>query len=166
MSFFDRFKSKTAEFAKDGGEKARELAKVGGEKAKELAKVGSAKAKQLAEITKLKAANISLEETARKTYLELGKLYYARNAITAEGDFAELCNKITEAKAAVEVNNAKIEELKLDATPDEETLVTEVAETAPEAAAETAEQVAAAAEEVREAIEGAEVAAEQISGDL
>ncbi len=163
---FDKFSRKTAKAARVGGEKAVELAKVGGEKAKELAKAGSAKARLLAEITKLKAANIALDETARKTFLALGKLYYEKSADTAEGEFAELCAKIAEAKAAVEANNAKIEELKLDSTPDEDTLVEQVPEAAPEAEAEVAAPVGAAAQEVQQAVGQVESAAEQVTPDL
>ena len=55
MGFFDNFK----------------------EKAADLAQAGVAQSKRLAEIAKLKTANMGEEDTIKKAYIELGKLYYA-----------------------------------------------------------------------------------------
>ena len=55
MGFFDNFK----------------------EKATDLAQAGVAQSKRLAEIAKLKTANMGEEDTIKKAYIELGKLYYA-----------------------------------------------------------------------------------------
>ena len=82
------------------------------EKVADLAQAGVAKSKQLAEIAKLKAANMSEQETIRKAYLEIGKLYYAEKGATPEGGYAAACEKITAAKANIAANNAKIEEIK------------------------------------------------------
>ena len=82
------------------------------EKVADLAQAGVAKSKQLAEIAKLKAANLSEQETIRKAYLEIGKLYYAEKGATPEGGYAAACEKITTAKANIAANNAKIEDLK------------------------------------------------------
>ena len=53
MGFFDNFK----------------------EKATDLAQAGVAQSKRLAEIAKLKTANMGEEDTIKKSYLELGRLY-------------------------------------------------------------------------------------------
>ena len=90
MGFFDNFK----------------------EKAVDLAQAGVAQSKRLAEITKLKAANMAEEDTIKKAYVELGKLYFAENGATAEGAYAASCEKIIAAKAAIEANNEKIAEMK------------------------------------------------------
>jgi len=82
------------------------------EKVADLAQAGVAKSKQLAEIAKLKAANMSEQETIRKAYLEIGKLYYAEKGSTPDGGYAAACEKITAAKANIAANNAKIEDLK------------------------------------------------------
>ncbi len=82
------------------------------EKVSDLAQAGVAKSKQLAEITKLKAANMAEQDTIKKAYLEIGKLYYAEKGTTPEGGYAAACEKITAAKANIAANNAKIEELK------------------------------------------------------
>lgn len=82
------------------------------EKVSDLAQAGVAKSKQLAEIAKLKAANMSEQDTIRKAYIEIGRLYYAEKGSTPEGGYAAACEKITAAKANIDANNARIEDLK------------------------------------------------------
>lgn len=82
------------------------------DKTVDLAQAGVAQSKRLAEIAKLKTANMAEEDTIKKAYLEIGKLYYAEKGTVAEGPYAAACEKITAARAAIEVNNDRIEELK------------------------------------------------------
>lgn len=82
------------------------------EKVSDLAQAGVAKSKQLAEIAKLKAANMAEQDTIRKAYIEIGRLYYAEKGSTPEGGYAAACGKITAAKANIAANNARIEDLK------------------------------------------------------
>ena len=82
------------------------------EKMTDLAQTGVAKSKKLAEIAKLKTANLGEEDTIKKAYYELGKLYYAEKGAAPEGGYAGACERITAAKAAIAANNARIEELK------------------------------------------------------
>jgi len=82
------------------------------EKATDLAQAGVAQSKRLAEIAKLKTANMGEEDTIKKAYLEIGKLYYAERGFAPEGAYAAACEKITAAKAAIEANNDRIAELK------------------------------------------------------
>ena len=93
MGFFDNFK----------------------EKATDLAQAGVAQSKRLAEIAKLKTANMGEEDTIKKAYIELGKLYYAEKGAAPEAAYAAYCEKITAAKAAIEANNDRIAELKSSA---------------------------------------------------
>ena len=93
MGFFDNFK----------------------EKATDLAQAGVAQSKRLAEIAKLKTANMGEEDTIKKAYIELGKLYYAEKGAAPEAAYAASCEKITAAKAAIETNNDRIAELKSSA---------------------------------------------------
>ena len=88
-------------------------------KATDLAQAGVAQSKRLAEIAKLKTSNMAEEDTIKKAYIELGKLYYAEKGLTPEGAYAAACEKITAAKAAIEANNDRIAELK-DAADDSE----------------------------------------------
>ena len=93
MGFFDNFK----------------------EKATDLAQAGVAQSKRLAEIAKLKTANMGEEDTIKKAYIELGKLYYAEKGAAPEAAYAASCEKITAAKAAIEANHDRIAELKSSA---------------------------------------------------
>ena len=49
------------------------------ERATDLAQSVVATSKRLAEIAKLKASNMAEEDTIKKAYVELGKLYYAEH---------------------------------------------------------------------------------------
>ena len=97
MGFFDNFK----------------------EKATDLMQAGAAQSKRLAEIAKLKTANMAEEDTIKKAYVELGKLYYAEKGATPDAAYAASCEKITAARAAIETNNERIAELKAKDPEDE-----------------------------------------------
>ena len=90
-------------------------------RALDLAQAGAAKAKELTDIAKLNIANSSEEDTIRKAYIDLGKLYYAERGMAPEGAYVALCEKITAAKQRIEENKAKIAEMReagsLDDTP-------------------------------------------------
>ena len=98
MGFFDSLKA-NATVLKD--------------KATDLAQTGAAESKRLAEIAKLKSANLGEENTIKKAYVEIGKLYYEMMGAAPGEDFAAACEKITAAKAAIEANNDRIAELKV-----------------------------------------------------
>lgn len=82
------------------------------DKAAELAQTGVAKGKELAEIGKLRLDNASQKDVIRKAYLEIGKRYYENHGHAPDPDFSAFCEKITAAMAAIECNNARIEELR------------------------------------------------------
>ena len=84
------------------------------DKAVDLAQSGAAKSKELAEIGKLKLSNASEEDSIKKAYIEIGKLYYAERGMTPDAAYAAQCEKITASKAVIEANNARIEALKAD----------------------------------------------------
>lgn len=90
MGFFDNFKAK----------------------ATDLAQAGVAQSKRLAEIAKLKTSNMAEEDSIKKAYVEIGKLYYAEKGMAPDGAYAAACEKITAARAAIEANNDRIAELK------------------------------------------------------
>ena len=114
MGFFDSLKA-NANVLKD--------------KATDLAQTGAAESKRLAEIAKLKSANLVEENTIKKAYAEIGKLYYEQMAAAPGEDFAAACEKITAAKANIEANNDRIAELKnKDDDKDEEPVVVAEAE--------------------------------------
>lgn len=81
-------------------------------RAVELTQAGMAKSKQLAEIARLNLANAGENDSIRKAYLELGKLYYAERGMAPEAGYTALCEKITTAKINIEENNARIAQIK------------------------------------------------------
>ena len=81
-------------------------------KAVELTQAGVAKSKQLAEIARLSLANSGENDTIRKAYLEIGKLYYAERGMAPEAGYTALCEKITAAKINIEENKARIAQIK------------------------------------------------------
>ncbi|MDE6108437.1 MAG: serine proteinase [Oscillospiraceae bacterium] len=84
------------------------------DRAKDLAQTGVNKSKQLGEIAKLNLANVGEEDSIRKAYIEIGKLYYAERGMAPEPAYAALCEKITAAKVTIEENKNRIEELKTE----------------------------------------------------
>jgi hypothetical protein len=92
--------------------KVMDLTQTGMAKAKELTDTGVSKAKELTEMSKLKVQNANEQDTIRKAYLELGKLYYAERGAAPEAGYAEQCLKISEAKAKIDYNNQRIADIK------------------------------------------------------
>lgn len=107
-----------------------------GQRVASAAQSGVAKSRRLAEIAKLKGSNLSEEEAIKKTYMEIGKLYYAERGGAPEGAYVALCSRISRAKDVIEENNARIQALKTQ--EDEEEITDAEAE---EAAAEFQETV-------------------------
>ena len=106
------------------------------ERATDLAQSVVATSKRLAEIAKLKASNMAAEDTIKKAYVELGKLYYAEHGTTPDGAYAAACEKIIAARAAIETNNDRIAELKATAEAEGE-----IIDVTPEAAEEPENEV-------------------------
>lgn len=95
-------------------------------KAVELTQVGMAKSKQLAEIARLNLANAGENDSIRKAYLELGKLYYAERGMAPEAGYTALCEKITAAKINIEENKARIAQIKEEGSIKDSDLVSSV----------------------------------------
>ena len=69
-------------------------------------------------------ANSSEEDTIRKAYIEIGKLYYAERGMAPEAAYVALCEKITAARTTIEENRSRIAELKAEGVGREEEPVT------------------------------------------
>ncbi|MCD8342482.1 MAG: hypothetical protein LUC87_10115 [Clostridiales bacterium] len=108
----------------------------------DLAQTGADRARTLSNIAKLKAANLGEQETLRKAYTELGRLYFEKYGISTEPEFFSTCATIDETLAKIAINDAKIQELSAE-TGDTVT-AEDAAEAAPEEPAapeaETAEE--------------------------
>ena len=98
---------------------AKEILDVLKDKAADLAQAGVAQSKRLAEIAKLKVSNMGEEDTIKRAYIEIGKLYYAEKGAAPEGAYVAACEKITAARAAIETNNDRIAELKASGAEEE-----------------------------------------------
>jgi hypothetical protein len=132
------------------------------QQAADLAQQGANRSRQLAGVAKLKAANLGEEDTIRKAYAELGKIYFAKYGEHPEDEFAAACETIIEAQAAIAANNATIEEMSAKKEDDVEIEIVELDET--EAApAEEAEAVAEETEEDAEQAETEECGCEETS---
>lgn len=119
------------------------------DKTVDLAQAGVAQSKRLAEIAKLKTSNMAEEDTIKKAYVEIGKLYYAEKGAVAEGPYVAACEKITAAKAAIEVNNERINELK-DKDDDDDDILSEESVPAQESAADVPEIPVVEQEDIEE----------------
>ena len=109
---FESLKDKAVVLAQSGVTKAKELTETGVNKAKELTETGVAKAKELTEIGKLKVNNSAEQESIRKAYSELGKLYYAERGSAPEAAYADACQRITDALARISYNDERIADIK------------------------------------------------------
>ena len=119
------------------------------DKATDLAQAGVSQSKRLAEIAKLKAANLGEEDNIKKAYIEIGKLYYAEKAACPDSAYAAAVEKIQAAKAAIEVNNQRLAELKEnDSESEAEPVVEAVAEPADDVVTE--DDIEAEPEEIKE----------------
>ncbi len=78
----------------------------------ELAQGGVAKAKALAEIAKLKVNNAAEEDSVRKAYTEIGKLYFAQRGLDPDPAVAALCAKIGESKERIAYNEERIADIR------------------------------------------------------
>ena len=99
-------KDRTVVFAHSGVTKARELADA-----------GAARARELSEIGKLKVRNSIEQETIRRAYSDLGRLYYAERGSAPEPAYAELCGRITDALERVSRNNERIADIRAASRP-------------------------------------------------
>ena len=108
--------------------KVSELTQSGLAKGKELTDAGKAKAKELKEIGKLKMENAGEQEAIKKSYLEIGRLYYAEHGENPDEAYAGLCDKITAAKAKIEYNLERIADIKAAGGLEDDEIELEVVE--------------------------------------
>ena len=90
------------------------------DRAVDLAQAGMAQSKRLAEIARLKMDNMSQQDAIKKAYVEIGKLYYAERGLSPDGAYAAACERVTAARAAIESNKTRIDELKQPGDPEDD----------------------------------------------
>jgi len=123
--------------------KQKMLAKLGkaADSAKDLADKAADKAKVGARIAKLTMEIAAENDSMKKTYIEIGKLYYDTHKEEPEGFFIQLCEEVALAQKNIADKEAEIEALKakgdecVDVEVEFEEIVAEE-----EAAAETSEE--------------------------
>lgn len=71
----------------------------------------SRKAKELAEITRLKNMLHTCEEVMDQNYREIGKAYYEAHKDEENGEYAEQCRAIRDARKGAETLKKQIEEV-------------------------------------------------------
>lgn len=124
--------------------KQKMLAKLGqaADSAKDLADKAADKAKVGARIAKLTMEIAGENDSLKKTYIEIGKLYYDTHKEEPEGFFIQLCEEVALAQKNIAEKEAEIEALKAsgDECVDVEVEFEEI----------VAEEEAAAAEETSE----------------
>lgn len=134
--------------AKDIGGKAFDATKDFAGKAADKAKAGGRIAKLSMEVAQEK-------ENMKKTYLEIGKLYYDTHKDDSEGFFIQLCEEISIAEKTIADKEAEIASLKEgfgSSDPDIDVEFEEVVAEEESAAEAPAEECAAAVEEAAETV--------------
>lgn len=114
-------------------EKVGEFATTAAEKAKDIASATAEQTKRLARIAKLNIEISAEKDSIKKSYIELGKLYYETHKDAPEGFFTQLCEEVSAAHAAIAEKQAELDELKAKVSehdepicdPDFETVVSE-----------------------------------------
>lgn len=149
---FENLKQKITETANTVVEKTTAFAKDVAGKSSDAAKSVAGKAQTLAKKTKLNAEIAGERESAKKMYMELGKLYYEKYAGQTDPDFAQPVTAIEESLARIAEKQAEIDaleaepeiEVEMEETPEESDHIVDEVEKTAEAEAEAA---ATAAEE-------------------
>ena len=80
---------------------------------KDLAGKAADKAKAGARIAKLNMEISTEKENLRKTYIEIGKLYYDTHKDDPEGFFIQLCDEVALSEKNIADKQAEIDELKV-----------------------------------------------------
>lgn len=145
-----------AEATKDIAEKAADATKDMAEKAAEKAKAGG-------RIAKLSMEIATEKDNMKKTYIEIGKLYYDTHKDDPEGFFIQLCEEIALAEKNIADKEAEIAELK--AGEDDDSIEVEFEEIVAEdeAAAEECTCCCGCEDKVEEAVEAVEEIIEEVA---
>ena len=161
---FSEIKDKVLATISQAAGGAKDLAGKASGGARNIAGTAADKAKSGARIAKLSMDAASAREEVKKTYLEIGKLYYDTHKDDPEGFFVQLFEEVRLAEEDIAAKEAEIADLKAsfkDNTPDitvevsEDGDFEEVVEQAEAEAEGVAEQAGEVVDEVRADIEEA-----------
>lgn len=102
----------TKDIAEKTADKTKDIAEKTVEAVKDLAEKTADKAKASARIAKLNIEIAGEKDNMKKTYLEIGKLYYDTCKDNPEGFFIQLCEEIALAEKNIADKQAEIALLK------------------------------------------------------
>jgi hypothetical protein len=85
-----------------------------------IVKDGSHVVEKKSRIAKLGLKNLTEEEGLKKVYSEIGKLYYSEYGLHPGPGFEDLCDKVTEVRARIAENTARITAIRIDGVVDDE----------------------------------------------
>lgn len=147
---FQALKDKLLSSLGQATEGAKDFAGKAADVTKDLAGKAADKARTGGRIAKLSMEVAQEKDNLKKTYLEIGKLYYDTHKDSPDGFFIQLCEEVAAAESVIAVKEAEIAQLKssfgADA-PDVEVEFEEVVSEGEAAAEDVAEAVAEAVEE-------------------
>ena len=137
-----------------GMDATRDIAGRAADATRGIAGVAAEKAKAGGRIAKLTMDIAKEKEDMKKTFLEIGKLYYDTHKDAPEGFFSQLCEEIALAEKSVAAKQAELDELKASfTTPETPDVEVEFEEIVGEAEAEAeccCDKAADAAEDAAE----------------
>ena len=137
-----------------GMDATKDIAGRAADATKGIAGVAAEKAKAGGRIAKLTMELAKEKEEMKKTYLEIGKLYYDTHKDAPEGFFSQLCEEIALAEKSVAAKQAELDELKASfttpETPDVEVEFEEIVGSAEAEAECCCDKAADAAEDAAE----------------
>ena len=150
---------KAKDFAETAADKTKGFAENAAEKTKGFAEVAAEKAKAGARIAKLNMEISTEKDNMKKTYLEIGKLYYDTHKENPEGFFIQLCEEIALAEKNIADKQDEIASLKTK--EEDDSIEVEIEEIAEEETEEDADEDIEV-EIVEEAEEATEEVAEEV----
>ncbi len=118
----------TKDIAEKTADKTKDFAGKAADKTKDIAEKASDKAKAGARIAKLNIEIAGEKDNMKKTYLEIGKLYYDTHKENPEGFFIQLCEEIALAEKNIADKEAEIALLKADDEVEDDSIEVEIEE--------------------------------------
>ena len=156
---FNELKDKLLSALGQATEATKDFAGKAADTTRDLAGKAAEKAKAGTRIAKLNIEISQEKESMKKTYLEIGKLYYDLHKDDPDGFFIQLCEEIAAAEQAIAAKEAEIADLKSGSDPDVDVEFEEIVEQDEAAAENVCECVSKAA---KDACECAENAADEV----
>lgn len=148
---FQALKDKLLSSLGQATEGAKDFAGKAADMTKDLAGKAADKARTGGRIAKLSMEVAQEKDNLKKTYLEIGKLYYDTHKDNPDGFFIQLCEEVAAAESVIAGKEAEIAQLKSSFGTDAPDVEVEFEEVVSEGEAAAEDVAEAAAEAVEEA---------------